>query len=230
VTQVRAVVFDFDGLILDTETPLVRGWADVYASYGCPPLSVGEWGAVIGTAAALDPVELLATRAAAAGLTVDREAAWEAGRAAVTELIAAEATRPGVVAWLDEADRLGLATAVASSSSRDWVAGHLERLGLLARFQVLACYRPGVAAKPAPDLYLEACAGLGVPPPAALAVEDSPNGVAAAKAAGLRCLAVPNELTRQLDLAAADLVAGSLTELSLGEALARLAPSSTGRH
>jgi len=79
-----------------------------------------------------------------------------------------------------------------------------------------------VAAKPAPDLYLEACAGLGVDPREAVAVEDSPNGIAAAKAAGLRCVAVPNELTRQLDLDRADLVVDSLAEVTLAEALRRL--------
>jgi HAD superfamily hydrolase (TIGR01509 family) len=212
-------VFDFDGLILDTETPLVAGWAEVFEAYGCAPITVAEWGAVIGTAKIVDPVTVLVERA---GRGVDAEAAWRQGRAAVTALIKAEATRPGVVAWLDEAERLGLATAVASSSPVGWVGGHLDRLGLAGRFGALACYRPGVRAKPAPDLYLEACAAVGVAPADALAVEDSPNGVAAAKAAGLACLAVPNRLTAQLDLGQADLVAGSLAELSLGQALAML--------
>jgi HAD superfamily hydrolase (TIGR01509 family) len=219
---VRAIVFDFDGLILDTETPLVRGWADVYARYGCTPLTPDEWSVAIGTATVLDPVALLVERAAGAGTAVDAEAAWQAGRAAVAGMIEAEMVRPGVEAWLDEADRLGLATAVASSSSRAWVEGHLARLGLLHRFQALACYRPGVAAKPAPDLYLEACAALGVDPGQALAVEDSPNGIAAALAAGLRCVAVPNELTRQLDVSRADLVVDSLAGVRLADVLARL--------
>jgi HAD superfamily hydrolase (TIGR01509 family) len=222
LTGVRAVVFDFDGLILDTETPLARGWAEVYASYGCQPLTPAEWGAAIGTAVSIDPVAILLGRAGAAGLTIDPGVAGAAGRDAVSELIAAEVVRPGVQAWLDEADRRHLATAVASSSPVSWVGGHLDRLGLLHRFQALACARPGVAAKPAPDLYLEACAALGVHTAQALAVEDSPNGIAAARAAGLACVAVPNELTRQLDLAGADLVVASLAEVSLGEVLARL--------
>jgi HAD superfamily hydrolase (TIGR01509 family) len=215
----RALVLDFDGLILDTETPLVAGWAEVFEAYGCAPITVAEWGAVIGTATLVDPVSVLVQRA---GPGVDREVAWRQGRAAVTALIEAEATRPGVVDWLDEADRLGLATAVASSSPLTWVGGHLDRLGLAGRFKALACYRPGVRAKPAPDLYLEACAAVGAAPAQALAVEDSPNGVAAAKAAGLACLAVPNQFTAQLDLGQADLVLSSLAELSLGQALARL--------
>jgi HAD superfamily hydrolase (TIGR01509 family) len=222
VTPVRAVVFDFDGLVLDTETPLARGWADVFGSYGCPPLTPVEWGTAIGTATAIDPVAVLVERAAGAGLAVDAAAAERLGREAVRELIAAEVARPGVEAWLDDADELGLATAIASSSPAAWVEGHLARLGLLHRFAALACHRPGVAAKPAPDLYLLACAELGVGGQEAVAVEDSPNGIAAARAAGLRCVAVPNELTRQLDLRGADLVVGSLAEVRLGEVLARL--------
>jgi HAD superfamily hydrolase (TIGR01509 family) len=219
VTPVRGVVFDFDGVILDTETPLVRGWAGVFSGYGCPPLTPLEWGTAIGTATRLDPVAILVDRA---GQVVDAVAARRAGRQAVGQLIAAEVVRPGVEAWLDEADRLGLATAIASSSPAAWVEGHLDRLGLRRRFQVLACHRPGVAAKPAPDLYLEACAGLGVDAAEAVAVEDSPHGIAAAKAAGLRCVAVPNELTGQLDLGRADLVVEGLAGVGLAEVLDRL--------
>ncbi|MDZ4826853.1 MAG: HAD-IA family hydrolase, partial [Actinomycetota bacterium] len=76
--------------------------------------------------------------------------------------------------------------------------------------------------KPAPDLYLEACAALGVDPRDALAVEDSPNGIAAAKAAGLRCIAVPHAITVQLDLSAADLIVPSLADISLSDTLAQL--------
>ncbi len=126
--------------------------------------------------------------------------------------------------WLDDAARLGLALGVASSSEADWVEGHLGRLGLLDRFTCLSCFdgrRPG---KPAPDLYLAACDALGVAPADALAVEDSGNGVAAAKAAGLRCVAVPHDLTRDHDLSPADLVVPSLAELPLEEAMARLWP------
>jgi HAD superfamily hydrolase (TIGR01509 family) len=218
----HAIVFDFDGLILDTETPLVRGWAEVFGSYGCAPLTPVEWGRAIGTATTIDPVAILVERAVIAGLAVDAEAAARVGRDTVRERIAAEVARPGVEAWLDEADRLGLTAAIASSSPATWVEGHLARLGLRHRFKLLACPRPGLGAKPAPDLYLEACVRLGVGGHEVLAVEDSPNGIAAAKAAGLRCVAVPNELTRQLDLAQADLVVDSLAKVTLAEVLARL--------
>ena len=132
---------------------------------------------------------------------------------------------PGVHDWLEDARRLGLPIGVASSSEVDWVAGHLERLGLLDRFACLTCFDGALPGKPAPDLYLAACEQLGVDPGDALAVEDSGNGVKAAKAAGLKCVAVPHDLTRDHDLSGADLLVPSLAELPLDEAIAHLWPA-----
>jgi HAD superfamily hydrolase (TIGR01509 family) len=129
---------------------------------------------------------------------------------------------PGVHDWLDDARRLGLPIGVASSSEVDWVAAHLERLGLLDRFACLTCFDGALRGKPAPDLYLAACESLGVAPADALAVEDSGNGITAARAAGMRCVAVPHDLTREHDLSGADLVVASLADLTLEEAIARL--------
>ena len=108
-----------------------------------------------------------------------------------------------------------LLTAIASSSPSDWVLPHLERLGLRERFAFVSCYDGGVAPKPAPDTYLAACAALGVRPVEAIAVEDSPHGITAAKRAGLRCVAVPHAITEQLDVTHADLVLRSLRDRSL---------------
>ena len=218
----RAVVFDFDGSILDTETPILTAWQETFEAHGCPPLTQDEWAMAVGTVGGLDMAALLLERALG---TVDEAAVHQRRRARVHELLLAEVVRPGVERWLDDARELGLGLAVASSSPRSWVGSHLERLGLVDRFVHLSCYGDGIPAKPAPDVYLHACAALGVEPSEALAVEDSPHGVAAAKAAGLRCVAVPNEVTRGLELSAADLVVDSLEELPLAEALDRLALS-----
>ena len=129
--------------------------------------------------------------------------------------------RPGVRDYLDAARRLGLGLAVASSSSRRWVAGHLERLGLADRFDVLRCAEDVTRVKPHPDLYVAALKALGAAPVAAIALEDSPNGVLAAKRAGLFCVAVPNPLTAKLDLTAADILLASLDELPLPALLRR---------
>ena len=219
--RLHGLVFDFDGLILDTELPTYRAWAEIFRDHGCEPLTLEEWSAELGTQGRMDPVALLAART---GLQLDGEDVQRLRRARRDELLAEERVRPGVEAWLDEADRLGLPVAVASSSRIDWVGGHLERLGLTARFRHLSCFGDGLPAKPAPDVYLAACRTLGAEPAMALAVEDSPNGVAAAKAGGLRCVAVPNEVSAGLDLSAADLVLGSLADLSLSEVAARLSP------
>ncbi len=222
---VEGVVFDFDGLILDTEQPVFASWQEAFESHGCPPLTIGEWAAEIGTAGGLDLVQLLRERATR---PVDEEAMHAQRRARRDELLEAEMVRPGVLTWLDEADALGLPLAIASSSPRGWVETHLDRLGLLHRFAFKACFGAAavgggtLAAKPAPDTYLAACAAIGARPAAALAIEDSPHGVSAAKAAGMWCVAVPHGITAQLDLSHADVRLPSLADATLREVITRL--------
>jgi HAD superfamily hydrolase (TIGR01509 family) len=208
----RAVVFDFDGLILDTEVPDLRSWQETFTAHGAE-LDTGVWNALVGTAAgSWDPYRALAE---ATGRPVDRPAVRAARRACYAELVARETVRPGVAACLREARRRSLRIGLASSSDRPWVRGHLERLGLLADFDALATGDEVTRAKPDPELYTLALRRLGIPPGAALALEDSPNGAAAARAAGLRCVIVPNDVTRHLPLDAADLVLDSLEQLDL---------------
>jgi beta-phosphoglucomutase-like phosphatase (HAD superfamily) len=122
-----------------------------------------------------------------------------------------------VLEWLDDAELLGLALGVASSSPLAWVEGHLERLGIRSRFRSIVCRTHNRPPKPAPDLYLAALDDLGVAASDTIAVEDSPNGITAAKAAGLFCVAVPNPMTRPLDFSGADLLLDSLADLPLSE-------------
>lgn len=217
--DIRAVVFDFDGLILDTEGPVFAAWQEQFEAHGCPPLTIEEWAAEIGTTGGLDLVEIIRTRAT---LPFDEDAMHEQRRIRRDELLQRERARPGVHDWLDEADALGLGLAVASSSPAEWVEPLLERLGLRDRFAYVVCYDGDVPGKPAPDLYLAACAALGVDPDAAIAIEDSPHGVAAAKAAGLYCIVVPHAITERLDISAADLRLGSLADVTLRAVLAGL--------
>lgn len=216
--MVDALVWDFDGLILDTETPIFVAWQEAYAAHGVDPLTLDEWAAEIGTHAGLDVVGELRRRAGYVdgALLAARQHRRDA-------LLAEEAVRPGVLEWLDAADARGLRLAIASSSEPEWVLNHLERLGIRHRFGPVCCRGDGLPAKPAPDLYLAACAALDVDPARALAVEDSPHGITAAKAAGLACVAVPNRITAALDLTAADLVIPSLADSSLDEVLLLLA-------
>jgi len=218
-SEFRAVVFDFDGLVLDTEVPVYASWCAAFEAHGAAPPTIEEWSATIGTADAVDMHAWLVERADG---PVDTATMDDIRRSHRDALLAQEQTRPGIVSWLTEADDAGLGLAIASSSPLEWVAEHLGRIGLQDRFAFVVTAGPTLRAKPAPDTYLEACARLGVAPADALAVEDSPHGIAAAKAAGLRCVTVPNALTETLDLSAADLRLVSLADSTLAEVFQRL--------
>ena len=156
------------------------------------------------------------------GRPVDAAALVRRHRARTDALIATQPVLPGVRQYLDEARRLGLRLGVASSSSRAWVEGHLTRLGLREHFEVVRCAEDVSRVKPDPALYLAVLEATGVAAHQAVALEDSPNGVRAAKRAGMTCIAVPNPLTARLDLAAADLTLGSLADVPLVDLLTRL--------
>jgi HAD superfamily hydrolase (TIGR01509 family) len=120
-----------------------------------------------------------------------------------------------VQAYLAEARQMGLKIGMASSSPCRWVIGHLQRLELLEFFDTVRARDDVERVKPDPELFLTVLADLGAEPQEAVAFEDSPNGIQAAKAAGLLCVAVPNPVTRQYSLAQADLRLDSLADLPL---------------
>ena len=214
----RGVVFDFDGLILDTESPEFTSWRDIFAEHGAM-LSLEAWAVCIGTADVFDPCAHLEAQL---GRAVDRDALRAERRRRSDELIAAQVPLPGVMERIEEARAMGVKLAVASSSSRRWVEGHLERLGLAPHFACVRCSDHVEIVKPDPALYRAALVGLGVRSHEAIAFEDSPNGILAAKRAGLFCVAVPNEATRDLALDAADLRVPSLAHVSLADLARRL--------
>lgn len=215
----RAVIFDFDGLILDTEGPVYRSWLEVYEAHG-EALPFELWVQIVGsTTASFHPQHHLEERL---GRPLSQEALdRRIGRR--TEMILAEPLLPGIVGHIDTAKSLWLLLGLASSSTRDWVTGHLERLDILDRFDCVRCRDDVANAKPEPDLYISVLECLGVAAADAFAIEDSPNGVTAAKRAGLLCVAIPNPITARLDLSHADLVLDSLAEVTLPDLLERLA-------
>lgn len=224
---IRALVFDFDGLILETEEPIFRGWEEIFGEHG-QQLSREFYASVLGTsggsASLFEALERLL------GSPVEREAITARRRDRERVAIEALPVRPGVVSRLGEARAMGLHLAVASSSTHAWVDGHLARLGLAELWDCTVC-REDVApgrAKPAPDLYLRALRELGVAAVQAIAFEDSPHGVAAAKAAGLHCVAVPGPMTSRMDLGGADLKMWSLEEMDLEEVIRRLTVRAPG--
>ena len=211
--QVRAFLFDFDGLILDTELASRAGWELLYREHG-HELPTDLWATLVGTTHApwnpMDHLEELV------GEPLERETLNERRYAHEIALIEAEELRPGIEEYLASARRHGLKRAIVSSSTRRWVDMHLERLEEAVGWDAIYTADGDPArAKPSPTLYLEALQALGVDASEAVAFEDSPNGVRAAKAAGIFCIAVPNDVTRDLGLeeAGADLVLDSLADL-----------------
>lgn len=210
--MIKAVIFDFDGLILETEGPCYQSWNEIYQHHGSS-LALETYIGTIGSSADhFDPYDHLEKTL---GYPVDREAVRLRRRRRHLELAEAEPMLPGVVETLTQAKSLGLKVGLASSSSREWVVGHLTRLNLLSFFDTVQTSDNVNRTKPEPDLYLAAVRALGVLPHEGLALEDSPNGILAAKRAGLYCIAVPGPLTRHLDLHLADCQIRSLTELAL---------------
>jgi len=125
----------------------------------------------------------------------------------------------GVVAFIEQAEARHIPMAVCSSSSHAWVQGHLQRIKLLHHFRYIITIDDVTAPKPDPQLYCLAASRMGFPPKSLVAFEDSLNGVMAAKAAGLYCIAIPNEMTRSMNLEQADQIASSFMDLSLDNIL-----------
>lgn len=216
--MITTVIFDFDGVILDTETPDYETWQDVFQSHGAD-LDLSYWVSYIGWGTwnfdVCGHLEQLT------GRTVDRDSLVPARRRRYLNAVNANPVLPGVMEWLHEARTLDLKLGVASSSSRSWVGGHLERLGILPVFGSVKTSDDVTNVKPDPELYLSVTRALGARPDETLAIEDSAHGVTAAKAAGLHCVAVPNPITRHLTLDHADWRIESLEELSLSDVIAR---------
>lgn len=215
---ISAVIFDFDSTLLDTEMPIFESWGEVFERHG-QRLELEDWEVSLGTSGAFDPFALMEELTAR---PVDRVGLRQELRPHIRRRIAAKPLRAGVAATIEEAQDLGLDTAVASLSSGDWIEHWLDHHGIRDSFDSLVSRDRVERVKPAPDLFLLAAAELGVEPTACLVFEDSPNGIRAARAAGMRCVAVPNRLTRRLELPAADLVLRSFADSTISEILSRL--------
>jgi HAD superfamily hydrolase (TIGR01509 family) len=218
--SVAAVIFDFDGLLMDTETTALASWQWVWRQHGLE-LDVSAFFAEHGGDITEERYARLAT---AVGPGFSR-AVSHARRIAYRDGLHEElGLSGGIRDWLDDARTLALRLAVASSSPAAWVQGHLSRVGMLSWFEVLACGDEVALAKPDPAVYKLALRRLGVAPERGVAVEDTPHGVAAARAAGLRCIAIPNPHANPDRFGAADVVLRSAAEASLSEVLERCFP------
>jgi HAD superfamily hydrolase (TIGR01509 family) len=224
---IRGLLFDFDGLLVDTETAARAGWELLYREHG-HELPLDRWATLVGTVdGPFDPMGHLEELV---GTPLEREALDEQRYAHELTLIEAEELRPGIAECLADAERLGLKKAIVSSASRRWIDFNLGRLERLVGWDaIVTADLDAERSKPRPTLYLEALDLLGLAADEAIAFEDSPNGVRAAKAAGLFCVGIPNSITADLGLDEADLVVGSLAELPLPELLERADERGRGR-
>ncbi len=214
--MIRGLIFDFDGLIIDTETPSYQAWREIYQEHGCE-LELAEWIACIGTDfGAFDPLARLEEQIRS---SLDRDQVRTAQRLRSYELATAQDILPGVLEMIDEASASGLALAVASSSSRRWVVSHLSRLGILDRFSCLRTMDDVSRVKPDPELFVSALACMGLTPEEAIVFEDSLNGVIASRQAGLFCVAIPNPLMVNSQYDQANLVIKSMADLRLQDVI-----------
>ncbi|MEM6915320.1 MAG: HAD-IA family hydrolase [Verrucomicrobiota bacterium] len=212
--MLEALIFDFDGLILDTEVPIYEAWRHNYEAHG-QELPLETYVQCVGSDFhRFDPKAHLESLA---GLEIDWNY-WDPERERIARAETAKlAPFPGVVALLEEARSRNVPCFVASSSPRSWVEGHLNRLELISYFAGTRCLDDVALPKPAPDLFLAAIELAQVNPESAIVLEDSLNGLHAAKAAEIDCVIVPNRITASLDFEGASLVLKTLEEVGLDQ-------------
>ncbi|MBE2220038.1 MAG: HAD-IA family hydrolase [Anaerolineae bacterium] len=214
--MIKALIFDFDGTIFDSEFTEYISWKETYDSFGVT-LPQDKWLNSIGGVGLFDPYDYLEKLV---GRSLEKETILTRRRQRDVALAAQQPVMPGVMDYLLTAKQLGLKTAVASSSEHSWVDASLERLGIIHHFDWISCRDDvGGKAKPNPDVYLAALAALGVAADEALALEDSPNGMIAAQKAGIFCVVVPNQLTSQLPFPQPDYRLTSLADMPLKQLL-----------
>jgi HAD superfamily hydrolase (TIGR01509 family) len=229
-TRIKALIFDFDGLILATEDADHQSWQELYVRYG-GKLPFSKWATLIGTEEgtfdpALELEQQIGCKLDWSQLKPERYQRW-------LELIEAQSVQPGVLEYLEDGKQMGFKIGVASCSPMAWLNQHLDRLGILGYFDMIRGKEYVRVTKPDPSIYRVALDVLQVTRDQAITFEDSPNGVQAAKAAGLFCIAVPTQLTSDLPLDQADMRMASLADMRLEKLLEevealRSAPTQVG--
>ncbi|MGO4542778.1 HAD family hydrolase [Paenibacillus sp. 2TAB19] len=214
--MIKALIFDFDGTIIDTETPWYFAFQEVYGSYGVE-LPLELWGKCIGTTfAEFDPYEYLGQ---CLNKPIDRDDITTKSKEYYKKHMDKQVLREGVIDYLSLARNKGLRTAIASSSSLEWIHKYMDKYDLIDRFDFVIARDHVNQVKPSPELYLKAIELLGIEPTEAIAIEDSLNGLRAAKAAGLYCVVTPNEVTKAMKFESYDMRVDSLSQISLDQLL-----------
>jgi putative hydrolase of the HAD superfamily len=209
---IRTLIFDFDGLLVDSETVIYQSWLEVYQHYHYE-LPLDQWIRCIGGSGML--FDAHAYLESLIGQPLSRQELDAQCTRRQMELMANLGPLPGVEQYLSDARRLGLKIGLASSSSRAWVEGHLTRLGLQTAFDCIRCADDVTETKPHPERSLSVLKTLAIRADHAIAFEDSPNGIQAVQRAGMFCIVVPSAMTRHLQLEDADVRLTSLTDMPL---------------
>ncbi len=204
--MLKAILFDLDGLMVDSEPHSIAAWQAVLAKRNVTldqPTLARMFGLRLSETAQL-LIDLFHLQDQPADL------GHEKNEYQITHLDSHVKPMPGLIDLLAEIDRRGLGKAIASSGLRRYVEAVLQTTHLADRFSVVITDDDVTNGKPAPDVFLVAARALHVEPQHCLVLEDAPTGVQAARAAGMTCAAIPNDQTRMLDLSAADYILPSL--------------------
>lgn len=188
----KAIILDFDGLMVDTEYAIYSSWARVFASEG-HELPLDLFNECLGSGYThWNPGDHLESLT---GKKYDWDKINARRQIELEAELEEEGLLPGVAEIISFAKSRGIPLGVASSSSSRWVCGWLKKLDIIHLFDTVVCRTDGYAVKPAPDLFLAAAHNMNTKPEDCLIFEDSRNGILAAHAAGMKAVAVPNRVT-----------------------------------
>ncbi len=210
--MIKGIIFDFDGLICDTETIELEIWHEVFNSH-CYDFPQKQYLKTIGSMDTRNNIEHLfhdLVIPEKEKIIIQREMI-----AKYEKRVNHLPLRPGVMAFLREAKEMDLKIGLASSSGKDFITHHLNRLDIGDYFDCTSTRDDVQSVKPDPELFLRTLDCLGLFPDEAVALEDSINGVEAAKQAGIITIAVPNQVTQVFDFSKADLSINSLEKTSV---------------
>lgn len=213
--MIKGIIFDFDGLILDTETHQYNVINDIFIEHGSE-LPLTRWQQEIGTHTGFLPFKYLEE---SINRQVNHKLINEKFNKHFQTKLIKEGPRPGVEKYLQTAKELNLKIGLASSSSFKWVSNHLKNLNLLEYFQCIKTADDVELVKPDPSLYLKAASCLGLEVNECLVFEDSANGALAAKRAGMGCVIVPNEVTKAMEFCEVEYKINSMADMPLKEIL-----------
>lgn len=205
--MIKAFIFDFDGLIIDTETATYQSWEEIYKTYNIN-LPLSKWELIIGTSNhAFDPLEYLAEQTS---INLDKPEILSRYENNLRDQTRSLSILPGVLRYLTWAKKNLLTIALASSSSNSWVTSNLKRLGIDNMFDVIRTSDDVENVKPNPELFLSVKTHLNIEDYEAVVFEDSQNGVIAANKARFFTIAVPNAMTKNMDFSVANFILNSL--------------------